>query len=148
MQRALPIAMAYLATAALMPLLLLGARMFWFIPTPERIGFVSIPQLYFAIALIAAIISLPGFALVRVTLWRISARSVFAFAIGGAFAGILSGVIVCLPDHLWVLWRYNLITMAATIGGLGGVIYCQIERALINASMSASNSLNSGANGK
>jgi hypothetical protein len=129
-RKSLAMIAAYCATAMVIPLLFVGMTFVWPVPLAGGLYFASILQAYFVVTLMAFVAGLPGFAIGRLCLWRTGSMSPLAFVFAGAAAGYIAAVVLCLPDHLWVLRRYGVDFFGAGIGALAGLVYRQAERIL------------------
>lgn len=127
MRKNITILVAYCATAMVVPLLFLGLLLLWPSPLPRGFMFSSIFEIYFVTALMALVAGLPGFALGRLTLWWMEAKSPLAFSLAGALAGYIAAAVLCLPNQLWVLRTYNVDLFGAGLGAISGLIYQRAE---------------------
>ena len=149
MKKGLVILFAYLATVAVIPLLVLGSFLLLITPHPDSLRFSLLVQTYAILAFSAFLISLPGFTFALFCLRTIRSRSYFGFGIAGALNGILTLVFICLPDdNLWILRDYKVVTISIVIGTKAGLIYRQTEVAILKYFSPVDKTLNSGANGK
>jgi hypothetical protein len=108
----------------------------WPVPLPRGLLFASVFQIYFMTAMMAFVAGLPGFILGRLSLWRIGAKSPLAFTLAGAMAGYIAAAVLCLPNQLWVLRKYNVDLFGAGLGAVAGLIYQQAECILARSHLS------------
>jgi hypothetical protein len=128
MRAAMAIVLAYGATAAAVPLLFVGMATVWPVPVPRGLLFASGFEIWLGMAVMALVAGLPGFAVGRLALWWTANTSFAAFALAGAGAGFGAAVLLCLPNHLWVLRAHDVGLFGAGLGAVAGLVYRQIER--------------------
>ena len=134
--------LAYGATGLVVPVLFGGMMLVWPVPLPRGLMFSSIFEIYFLVGSMALIAGLPGFAIGRLTLWWIGAKSPLAFVLAGALAGYIAAAVLCLPNQLWVLRKYDVDLFGAGLGAVAGLIYQQAELILARTTLAKGKSMN------
>ena len=140
MRTALAMMLAYLATTLVVPVLFVGMKSVVPVPLPHGVLFGPIFGIYLTTVLLAFVSGLPGFAIGRLTLWWIGAKSRLAFVSSGALAGYIAAAMLCLPNQLWALRTYDIDLFGAVLGAVSGLIYWYAERILSRATSADSKS--------